>query len=184
MIYVPGQFLFIHIPRAAGMSITETIIKNSTMFNTIMVAVGSEPKPFWRHSRCEDLRGVIPDYSDIWKFAIYRDDEEIIESDYKLKKRCGTLLNLLEMERDFRLSVIGCRAKSLDEHRLDWEYNMEGLSIWDFFCDDSVERFEFSKLQESWEEIGPRVGCKDVPLVHVNSSEIRYIKSGVPGKYT
>lgn len=141
--------MFIHVPRTGGMSITETIARNSTMLTTMMVVAGPEPRPFRRHSRCEELKEVIPDYDDIWKFAFYRDDEEIIESDYRLKKKCVKLLNLVHFHEGFRLSVIGCRSKSLEQHRLDWGYRTNGLSIWDFWCDDSVERFEFSRLRES-----------------------------------
>ena len=81
MIYLPKRALFIHIPRTGGNSITSAIA-SSCAGKGIDIIIGTASLKlnhwgkFQRHGRACILRTFIEEWDDIFKFAIYRPEEE------------------------------------------------------------------------------------------------------------
>ncbi|REK60236.1 MAG: hypothetical protein DWQ49_06410, partial [Bacteroidetes bacterium] len=81
MIYLPKRALFIHIPRTGGNSITNAIASSCAGKGIdVIINTASFRLTYWgkfqRHARACILKKFIEEWDDIFKFAIYRPEEE------------------------------------------------------------------------------------------------------------
>jgi len=175
MIYLPGRALFIHIPRTGGNSITSAISTRCAGNGyDIFVGTGSSSaRHFYhlsRHARACLLKKFITDWDSIFKFAIYRPDEERIESIKKL------------VERDFNLrlhespSCSESWRKVLESEDRSWYWeNMREHDL-NYFIKDydgsdlGVEVFDYHKLNEVWPHICFKCDIEFIELPHLNRS--------------
>ena len=175
MIYAPKRFVFIHIPRTAGNSITSAI-SCACAGKGIDVIVGTSPpikfyKRIYRHIPAFGLKRFIPEWDDIYKFAVYRPEEDRIRSAVGLVKRdldnkvyeqdtCSEGWKELllseapdEQIRD-RMFRRPCRYYTTGE-----DGSNMGVDVWDY-------RF----INEEWEQICTRCKIPYHPLPRLNSS--------------
>ncbi len=182
MIYAPGRFLFLHVPRTAGTSITAAISKWLVGRHDCHVATGHTKWPFVRHSRACDMRERMPpaEWEQIRKFAVDRPHDEIVESDYRLHKReiqrrlkeCG------QADPRWLESVMKADKETLEEFReRRWGEWLKGSEPWQFFCcgrageDIGVTRFEYHDLADKWPAICELIGAPLLELPHLNRAE-------------
>lgn len=147
MIYVPGKFLFIHIPRTAGTSLSITLMRH--LWKNVRV----DTTPNWKHATAANLKLVIPDFHDIVKFAVHRDTDEIIESDYRLHHHCVTANDaVVDAMKD---SVEASQFETLEQFRYRrWLPWIGSQSAWEHWIgNETVVRFEFDQLNSQWGEI-------------------------------
>lgn len=80
MIYAPGKFAFIHIPRTGGYSIKSAV--QSTILEHYAVTINRQPRRdgVWCHSTADELSREIPDWDRIFKFAIMRNPHDLVRS--------------------------------------------------------------------------------------------------------
>lgn len=166
MIYAPGRFLFVHIPRTGGMSITHTLATELTIDGSILIATGNEPKPWVRHARAVDVMPLIQDWDSIHKFAFDRDINEIIESDYRLRQR--------DLRRWRRGEFVGTSewiaAIERVEHQSPEEFRQQEWgftdSPWEYWCcgendeDLGIERYDFRMLHAEWARLCADIGVE------------------------
>jgi len=153
MIYVPGRFLFVHIPRTAGTSLTFELmqhLKNNVRFDTTST---------WKHATAANLKLVIPDFHTIKKFAIDRDIEEIIRSDYKLHRTVVPKT----FPAEFISSVEQSRNETLEEFReRRWKPWVGNRSAWEHWVgDEPFARYHFNDLKSHMPEIMQTCGLPE-----------------------
>jgi len=178
MIYLPRRALFIHVPRAAGNSITNAIASQcaGNNYDILIGTVANRFKDDWTtifqtHARACKVKPYIDDWEDIFKFAIYRDEKErlqsiqrLVERDIKQKtyenKACDKVWKKIltnDTERNNFYKVISKQ----DLNFYTKSENGEDLGI---------EIFDYSRLEESWGIICSRCGIESCELRHLNSS--------------
>jgi hypothetical protein len=99
MLYVPGQFLFIHIPRTAGNSICRTLVTELVHRVDLLCATDAKPNVFHRHTRAIEALPFIPDFHQITKFAVCRPYKDIVLSDYRILPIRDESLDAFERRR-------------------------------------------------------------------------------------
>jgi hypothetical protein len=153
MIYVPGRFLFVHIPRTAGTSLTFKLmqhLKNNVRFDTT---------PLWKHATAANLKLVIPDFHTIKKFAIDRDIEEIIRSDYKLHRTVIPKTLAAEFIDSWNQS----RNETLEEFReRRWKPWVGNRSAWEHWVgNEPFARYHLNDLKSHMPEIMQTCGLPE-----------------------
>jgi hypothetical protein len=163
MLYVARRFLFIHIPRTAGNSISRSLVQE-LVEHSHPCLVCSELGVFERHSTANQLRKLLPDFDSLKKFAIDRPLNEIVESDYRLHKSSVILPESLPQ---WSLSVGMAQSETLDEFKnRRWVPWLNGNTPWEHWCcgpngeDLGVQKFQFNSLKESWDKIQQVAGCQ------------------------
>jgi len=177
MIYAPGRFLFIHIPRTSGMAITAAMIRSfaasEAMENgrlSVMVSTGNEPSIYNRHATSHDLVQVLPDYDKLYKFAVYRPAKDIYESDYKLHQRSVGMVSASWVSQEWRETVELAVNETLDEFiERRWLPWMDGKDPWSYWCDESVNRLDFSLINQTWPWLLDRLGLPQSELLRINA---------------
>lgn len=177
MIYLPKRALFIHIPRAAGNSITNAIASSCAgnnydilVCNTPNQLCGNWTNIFRTHIPAKLLKPYIIDWDDIFKFAIFRDEEERLNSAKRLVQRdidqkthenpsCSdswkeVLTNKTRREKFY-----------INQRRLDLDYYTRGENGEDL----GINIFEYNKLNEVWPEICDKCQIQRCKLPHLNS---------------
>jgi hypothetical protein len=166
MIYGPKRFLFIHIPRTAGNSITRALSEACLGQHDVLAATSPDLGRgfrFFRHVRARKLMNIIPDWEDIYKFAVDRPIEEMRESQQRL------------INRDL------ARGRDRDPHVNDGyknlllsdpnERHLNRLAApWDWWClgdngeDLGINRIPYAQLGELWPAICESCKVEFVPL--------------------
>jgi hypothetical protein len=86
MIYQPGSFAFIHIPRTGGMAVRATIMRESSNFSRLAAnqfAAESQTHPRTRrHTTWRELAAIYPDLPRIFTFCTIRDPFSWFESSF------------------------------------------------------------------------------------------------------
>lgn len=173
MLYVPGNFLFVHVPRTAGTSIKMSIASHLVSIHcdfTMSSASVTVPPALEKHATADQLRTVIKDYDRLFVWAVSRPQDEIIESDYRLHQSEIPLLRDGRIDGPWAESVAESDGESLHAFRKRrWEAWLGGETIEDRWLDDRVVTFEFSELRVRWKEILRECRIDDrVPLLHLN----------------
>ncbi|WP_145388714.1 hypothetical protein [Stieleria neptunia] len=118
-----------------------------------------------------ELRNHIPDWNAIYRFAVYRDASEIIESDYRLHR---SLADAISLEPEFQQSVRAAGGESLQQFaRRRWHPWTHGRSPWDHWttgCGD-IHRYEFTALSTEWPRLLGSLGLPEIPLIQCNASQ-------------
>jgi len=176
MIYLPKRAVFIHIPRTAGNSITSAIASACAGNNyDIFIGTAAHSIEHWshvaRHSTASRLKKFITEWDDIFKFAIYRPEEDRLDSVQRL------------MQRDLDLKIFndptcpeGWKNFLLSDE--DRQRHIDGFKKrdWDFYTKDSennnigVHRYDLDKINELWPEICDNCKIPRCSLPHLNSA--------------
>ena len=176
MIYLPKRALFIHIPRAAGNSITSAIASSCAGKGIdIMVGTSSSKLNHWakfeRHIRACVLRTVIEEWDDIFKFAIYRPEEERLISakgliDRDISNKVYNDPTCTDTWKKFLLSGKEEKDSYWKKFQaMDWDYFTKSLSGDEI----GVCKYNFSDLNEKWPEICDRCQIPKSNLLHLNT---------------
>lgn len=154
--------------------IMQSVLQDETMGSghmSIMVSTGNEPIVYNRHATAYDLSQVILDYDNIYKFAVHRPARDIYESDYKLHRRSINSISAPWITQEWRDTVERAATESLDEF-IDrrWLPWMDGMSPWDYWCDESVDKIDFATIEEQWPSLLDRLGLPQTELKKINGS--------------
>lgn len=177
MIYLPGRALFVHVPRTGGNSITSAI-GSSCAGKGIDVIIGTSSfrlnhwGKFQRHGRACILKKFIEEWDDIFKFAIYRPQEDRLISAKRLVDR--DISN--EIYNDPTCPDGWKKFLSLSKEERDNYWKNFQTRDWDYFAKESngeeigVCKYNFSELNEKWPEICDRCKIPRSDLPHLNRS--------------
>ena len=177
MIYLPKRALFIHIPRTAGNSITNAIA-SSCAGNNYDILVSNTPRELtidWSHILnthviAQKIQPHIIDWDNIFKFAIFRNQEERLESIKRLVERdisqktyehpsCNEKWREILLKEEVR--------ERFYEHEKahDLNYYTKGPNGEDL----GVEVFDYKNLNEVWPEICDKCQIPKSNLPHLNA---------------
>tara|TARA_R110000796_G_scaffold57672_3_gene132955 strand:- start:29489 stop:30028 length:540 start_codon:yes stop_codon:yes gene_type:complete len=178
MIYLPKRALFIHIPRTAGNSITNTIA-SSCAGNNYDILVCNTPfeltidwsRVLHTHVMARVLKPHIIDWDNIFKFAIFRSEEErlnsikrLVERDILQKTYEHAACN--ERWREVLLNTSTREQFYEDQKKFDLDHYTKSLTGDDL----GVEIFNYNQLNERWLEICDKCQIEKCELPHLNSS--------------
>jgi hypothetical protein len=179
MIYLPKRALFIHIPRTAGNSITNAIA-SSCAGNNIDIVIGTCVNVYGfynveRHVTAYSLYSKIKEWDNIFKFAIYRPQEERVESFFRLIERDRKNKELIEssvVDEEWK-SIL--RMSNYKEYLLNlWKKDGIDMNSLDYFIRDQngndlgVELFDYNNLQNLWPEICDKCQIPRCELPYLN----------------
>jgi len=175
MIYCPGRFIFIHIPRTAGISITRGLA-STDVCDLALINTCNTPAEFWRHVTATEVKPLIPDWGEIKKFAFYRSDHDIYESDYRLHKSCIKDIDSwpdVSMLSDWKKSVLQSNDESFQQfiqrHWVPWLG--QDRTVWEHWTTHEFERFKFDDLINEWNRLLEWLEITYVPLQHLNRTK-------------
>lgn len=185
MIYSPSKFVFIHIPRTAGLSITQALASRVLELGDVTInisGIGDQPSGWWRHTRACELAETIPQWDSLYKFAVMRNPFEIVESFWRLVQRDRVLLQRPQPEfpksaREYWAFVEQTSRMTFEEW-VPWHFRyLEGSGgFWRHWCcgrdgaDLGVMPVRFDRLREEWPQICQRLGVRRLDLPHVNTA--------------
>lgn len=175
MIYLPKRALFIHIPRTGGNSITNAIASACAGNNfDIFIGTGDPSIPHWwyfaRHARACTLKKYITEWDDIFKFAIYRPEEERLNSIKSLIAKDVALgVDKFPLCSDEWKEVLSSEDK-------EWYWELQRKQDLAWFTkgydgeDLGVEIFDYYKLNKQWSEICDKCQIPKSNLPHLNAT--------------
>ena len=177
MIYVPKRALFIHVPRAAGNSVSNAIA-SSCVGQGFDIMVCNNPNEFkgnWSHTfnthaRAFRLKKVISEWDEIFKFAIFRSEEE------RLKSAMSLVYRDIENKAYENPAIDPAWAKVLTEQSCRAKfYEDTKAQDFDFFTrsydrvlDLGVEAVPYEELSDRWHEICNKCQIPISDLPHLN----------------
>lgn len=186
MIYSPSRFVFIHLPRTGGFSITQALASRIMALGDLTVVTSglnnSGPQGWWTHSRACELRNHIPHWDSLWKFAVIRNPWDMVASRWRWTQRMWSLIesrpiptappNMLHWRELYSAS------KMTFEEWIPWAHiHLRGHDgFWQFYCCRSdgsslgVEPIAFEKLQDEWPSIAERLALPNLQLPRLNTS--------------
>jgi len=178
MIYLPKRALFIHIPRAAGNSISSAIAQSCVgknfdilICNTPNQLCGNWTHIFQTHALARILKPHIIDWDEIFKFAIFRDEEERLNSTKRLVQR-----DIDQKTYESAMCDEGWREVLTNEKRREEFYRNQRKLDLDYYTkgpkgeDLGVEVFDYKNLNEVWSEICDKCQIERCMLPRLNSS--------------
>lgn len=179
MIYAPKRFVFIHIPRTGGNSVTSAVA-SSCAGKGIDLVIGTLPpiksyNRFNRHVRAIALKRFIPEWDDIYKFAVYRNEADRIESSARLVR-----MDIANKVYEDKTCSPGWKELLLSENPEQRMRDRVARKPCDYYTrsdekpsspDLGVEMWDFFSLSDDWEEICKRCKIPYSPLPHLGSSK-------------
>jgi len=175
MIYLPHRAVFVHIPRAAGNSVTSAMASVCAGKGIDIILGTSSGIEGWqqmkRHTRAVVLKEVIDEWDNIYKFAIHRPDEDRRQSAAKLIQRDrDNKIHEGPMCQEGWKRVLTGKDESafwdgFKEQTTDWYIKSEQGE------DLGVELHEFSELDDQWPEICDKCDIPQCILPRLNSSK-------------
>jgi len=178
MIYAPGQHLFIHIPRTAGVSIKTVYMRHRRPNDVYLIQMCDRPYRWRRHTRAVDVFPMIPDWYAVKKFAVIRSPWTVIPSTYffwrQLYQEAGNAVPLpIRKEAEAAMRNPFC-----DWVPLHFGFLSDGEGLWYHFClspgggDLGIEPFKFEQLNENWSKIRGILGLpEDAQLPKINAAK-------------
>lgn len=181
MIYLPGKAVFIHIPRTAGNSITNTIA-SVCIPASIDIILGTNhwdlPNFYQvsRHVPAFDLKNFIPEWDNIFKFAIHRPHLDRIESFARLVKRereCILRSKCIpKPTADQWFLRLALSENYYDKIKNDWsKQDTDWFTLDRNGSDLGVHIYDYKDLNNVWPEICKRCLIPHSPLSHLGSSK-------------
>lgn len=184
MLYVPGRFLFIHIPRSAGNSITRALAAELVAHSDVMVALHHGPACVWRHINCEQFRSNMQlSHAALQKIhvvAVQRDPEEIIRSDYELYRSINREIPNEYVDYAYYQKLKAARRGDFPQFREWWLHMLGGKTIVDWWV---PERFnpiliDYDNIDEEWPAICDLAGCRIVPKLKRRDWQREWVSNG------
>jgi hypothetical protein len=168
------NFLFVHIPRTGGMSISHALF--DLLPNSYLNLME------WRHRYGINIQYMLPHFSTMYKFCVVRNPWELIESDYNL-----TLMDIHVPTFDKRMTATDGwlqRLKRVSKYSGFVEFVakeylgslssvLEGGFYTTWCCDKDgddlgVEPILFQELEQKWPYVCETIGISCV-LMHENA---------------
>jgi hypothetical protein len=185
MIYSRGRFLFLHIPRTGGISLTNCFAScfPSSGARGVLISTGHFPYVLRRHARADELSQHLVDWDRIPKFAVIRNPWRAIESNYRRMRSFRLDLPSLGPVDDGWAATFRSAVNEANEMPFcDWvlhfySFMVEGAGHWWHYCladdgaDLGVEAFRFESLSREWPTIAERMGIPGAVLPHCNAVE-------------
>ena len=176
MIYLPKRALFIHIPRTGGNSITNAIASSCAGKGMdVIINTASFRLTYWgkfqRHARACILKKFIEEWDDIFKFAIYRPEQERLLSAKRLVDR--DVANRVYNDPTCTPGWKKFLLSSKEEKDIHWERFQN--KNWEYFTKDfngqeiGVCKYNFSELNKKWSEICDKCQIPKSNLPHLNT---------------
>jgi hypothetical protein len=166
MIYAPGQFAYLHIPRTGGTSMSYAL---TTAFRNANILINRAhwPHALRKHTTARELAEVMPDWPSLYKFAVMRSPWEIVASTWRLhwrdiragKSAFNDAAYLARLERVKAQTF----AQFVQEEYGPWLH--PGGGFWRHFClslageDLGVECYRYEDLTPRWLELCGKLGC-------------------------
>jgi hypothetical protein len=174
MIYLPQRAVFIHIPRAAGNSVTSAIA-GVCVGKGIDIILGTGPRTKkWRqverHIKAAALKELIDEWDDIYKFAINR----------PIKERAKSVARLIQNDLDNGVHEDptcpeGWRRVLNNEDENFWPGFMRQTTDWYTKGKNKeslgVEIYEMSEINYKWYEICEKCNIPQCSLPRLNQSK-------------
>jgi len=172
MLYVPGLFSFVHVPRTGGNAITRTLVRH--LIDTADVVCSMDHnRTLWRHMPAGALVAAIPRAASTPIFAIDRDMEDIIYSDWRLHL---TVPPVAKPAHDFEHRVAAAHD-SLDAFRAFWFRFLGGKTPTRYWCEGAnVATLPYNDMAASWAIICKAAGLHGVPLPRVDYQKDRFLE--------
>jgi hypothetical protein len=174
MIYLPQRAVFIHIPRAAGNSVTGAIAGVCAGKGIdIMIGTGGAIQGWQkikRHARAIVLKEIIDEWDDIYKFAIHRPMEDRVKSVARLIQR-----DIDDKVHEDPTCPEAWRKVLNSEDENYWSIFMTHTTNWytrgHNIEDIGVETYDFSEINDRWYEICEKCDIPQCHLPKLNSSK-------------
>ena len=118
----------------------------------------------WRHMPAIELVNAIPEALEFPIFAIYRDESDLIESDYQLY-RCMPPGYTGIKDRNF-VRKLRDAHHSRESFECNWARFLGGRSIVDWWCHSvDVTVLPYADMKYSWSVISKTAGCDGAELI-------------------
>jgi len=172
MIYAPGRFLFIHIPRTNGIAITSTVAVGTDWNKEygLLISSGRYPIDLHRHARAFELHPHIPDWDVVRRAAVIRNPFRRAASIYR------KMLTYNASSRWFKHASTTSFGQWVPEHLLKIGIR-PNAGFWWFYClgkhgeDLGVEAFRFEQLDVQWPRLAEILGLPGTAKsLHVNQA--------------
>lgn len=176
MIYLPKRGLFVHIPRTAGNSVSAAIagVTAGQQIDCLISTVANEHAVcpgLRRHATASELKPLIPEWDQIYRFCVARDINERLDSICRL------------LARDIRDGIhndptcpVGYRDLLLDPNHREIIQERQGHQTTDWYTlspdgeDLGVDIIPFAELNDRWPEICDKLGIPQCSLPHLNKA--------------
>jgi len=176
MVYLPHRALFIHIPRTGGNSVTNAIAA-SCAGNNVDVVIGTSAElgvwgPLHRHATAASLQPLIHEWDRIFKFAVYRPEEDRLSSLQRLLERdtASRVFDEPTCSDEWRNVLTSCgplREEYINNFvQQDWAYYTKGEQGEDL----GVYQYGFDSLEDHWDEICDRCMIPRCCLPRLNTT--------------
>jgi len=188
MIYsLKHRFVFIHIPRTGGTSITRALLR-ATYPDAVVDMLEL------KHAGAEEIRRMVGrDWGDCYRFCTVRSPWEIAASDYRLIRQSARGLRWDSGLHQMRRWIEHVRhVATLDFGQFVEMFYLTRATarvrpggFWPTYCQDrfgrelGVEAIRFEDLSARWPEIVARCNLKPIDLPHVNGAD-----PGIPTLWT
>ena len=170
------KYAFVHLPRSAGTSISLALLPYCTLGACWDMA-------HRRHLPACAMKSIIgPAWDGLFKFAVVRPFDEVVESFGRYVIACRPLLKRKDTLVPGWASLIAKTMDTDNVHEIWRRAHMpptEEDFLRTYLCDErgndlGIERIPYNKLNELWPEICKRIGIDPAPkLPHANGAAMQ-----------